>query len=457
METIRRQKMANDYKYTAYFNTLHDKYARLDLQQEQLVDLVADKYSDQKDRRPVGRVIQAELRSDGFVRAFIRIPKIHDHCIDEACEFQGNKGHILKFNHISAISKQKVDTTNADPAVASSAAVPGTSDNPAAATEYVGRDVYVEFVDGGPDERGKLRSARFELKTFQDVFGSDSRSCFSSGGDEVDWTSIAFTNGDVLGDADKNTIELSKQPLTSKKNYTLATIDKTYFYNRGGQAIMAIADDRSKVEGGPPGKLTNEKPSSDLIHGWLAAVVKLVNFHVIVTSAIRGPRGQATAEYNKLAAGDVSVYSESYQKYLNKVYADCRSDSRGQRECTIDTLEDYHKRRTPKGHGTGTSVDIRTTSWLTQPQTKYMLQIGQLMGARSGILEPNPPHLHFSIASYGRLKNAAGDAFDPAKVAAKIKEWDDLVAAELEKHKAGSPSILDKMPAHTTAPATTTP
>ena len=429
--------MADDFKYSAYFGALHDKYARLDLQQEQLVDLVADKYSDQKDRRIIGRVIQAEIREDGFVRAFIRIPEVHDYCVPEACEYPGKKGLMLKFNQIFAISKYKVDTINSNPVGTSGNPVAGTAEKPASASEFVGKDVYVEFVDGGPNERGKLRKARFELKTFQENFGKDVKSCYSSGGDEVNWDSIGFAFGNVLG-PEQPAISLSKQPKGDKQNYTLETIDQTYFYNMTGQAIMATSDNNSIVESGPPGKLTNKKPTSDLAKGWLAAVTKLVNFHLIVTSATRGPLGQAKAEYNKLAAGDVSVYADSYEKYLNKVYKDCGKD----KACTINTLEAYHKSKNPKGHGAGVSVDLRTTSWLTQPQVKYLMKVCKLLKSPTVYLEPNPPHLHVTIARYNRLKTNTGDGnLDPKKVANKIKEWNSIVEKELR-----NPTILKNIP-----------
>ena len=85
-----------DYKYTSFRGCLVDPFARSELQQEQLVDLVAHKSSVLKDKKPVGRIIKAELRDDGFLTALIRIKMIHDHCLPEGCQYADGKQVILQ-------------------------------------------------------------------------------------------------------------------------------------------------------------------------------------------------------------------------------------------------------------------------------------------------------------------------------------------------------------------------
>ena len=125
--------------------------------------------------------------------------------------------------------------------------------------------------------------------------------------------------------------------------------------------------------------------TNSVIREFLDDLYFLTEINFTVTSAIRTPRQQAQAVYNKIQLGDdiTKIYNYAYAQAMKLAYPN------------IDTMTSIVQSMDSTPHVRGRGVDIRTTD-LTPDQIARIRKACTDLGCTT-LLETTPPHLHITI------------------------------------------------------------
>ena len=125
--------------------------------------------------------------------------------------------------------------------------------------------------------------------------------------------------------------------------------------------------------------------TNSVIREFLDDLYFLTEIDFTVTSAIRTPRQQAQAVYNKIQLGDdiTKIYNYSYAQAMISAYPN------------IDAMTTVVESMDSTPHVRGRGVDIRTTD-LTPDQITRIRKACTDLGCKT-LLETTPPHLHITI------------------------------------------------------------
>lgn len=125
--------------------------------------------------------------------------------------------------------------------------------------------------------------------------------------------------------------------------------------------------------------------TNSVIREFLDDLYFLTEISFTVTSAIRTPRQQAQAVYNKIQLGDdiTKIYNYAYAQAMKLAYPN------------IDAMTSIVQSMDSTPHVKGRGVDIRTTN-LTPDQIARIRKACTDLGCKT-LLETTPPHLHITI------------------------------------------------------------
>lgn len=151
---------------TAFSDTAADPLSRLNMRKEGLFDLIVEKESDLKEGPYIGYIVEAKLLDNGQLKAYVRIPEIHDFIIPTACKsYSESQNKALKSMLVTALSSGDIYNDNQSPGV----------------VDYRGREVEITFLDGAPKQQGKMRGA--VMKLLSSTIKKDSQFCYLGAGE----------------------------------------------------------------------------------------------------------------------------------------------------------------------------------------------------------------------------------------------------------------------------------
>ena len=320
---------------TAFSDTASDSLSRLNMRKEGLFDLIVEKESDLKEGPYRGFIIEAESIGNGRLKAYIRIPKIHDFILPNPCneKYTEQQNKALKSMLVTAISRTDTYNENSSEDVVS----------------YRGQLVEIVFTDGSPKQGGKMRGAVIKFIS-SNIVGStegaekDGQFCYMAGNEnQLSLTSNIDFNGlksDYLADKrapPASSVTISKSTALKIEAFIELLKNSGYFKDFTPESVcgmIANAQHESKFRttiGGDP-------PSH-----WL----KVRKKHAINSPAYK----KATKRYNRIVKHAVigHGYAKDPQYYCSWGYWQlqiCTSDGAGREAATragIDTKTEKGK------------------------------------------------------------------------------------------------------------------
>lgn len=220
---------------TAFADTSSDFLSRLHLQEEELFDLFIEDQSTLPEGPYIGHIVEAEV-SNNFLKAYIRIPEIHDFILPTPCKsYSDPQNKALKSMLVVAIRRNPIN---------GSATTSGEVD-------YRGRQVKITFLEGSPVEGGKMRGASFTF--IGSSIAKESQFCYTqSGGQQLSLTTTTQSNSNstFLKNA-QNSSQLSPDKMISgitKKDFVLLFGDSQMQPSTaGGETIGKLLEKKFKA------------------------------------------------------------------------------------------------------------------------------------------------------------------------------------------------------------------